>query len=649
MGRRALAAIFGVPALLVASWTVVAGKDLNWDLLHYHYYVAHSLIAGRSGQDYFAARTESYLNPLGYVPFYLMVDAGWHSVLVSMLLAAVHSASIGLLYLLSWRLFAHCPLRSRIAFSVLGAALGVATAVFWATAGTSFLDPLLAVPMLGGVVLLLGARSGDGAARIAAAGALFGLAAALKYSNAFFALAGLVLAATIPAAAWKERGRAIAAYAVGGAVAVGVVAGPWLARLWREFGNPFFPHLNGLFGSPEAPPFMLASGRFAPQGLGEALAFPFTLASAQAMTYGEINAPDLRFATAAAAAVAFGLAALIPVLRRPIWDRAIAAGSSADAVRLFAFFLISLAVWVGTSGNARYGLLVLLLVGPCCAYVLERVLPRYGYLTLGTLLAVQIAVCTSISPSRWFVAERWSKSWFGFAAPERARKEPALYLTVEPQAMTAAIPFLHPASSFANLHGQDAATAGWKRLALFRERNAGPVRVLGRGLRLQPDGKPRADVVETFDWTLLRFGYRVDTSDCFSIDWQPDDSDALSRWSNQFTVHSESRRRIMSLVSCALAAAKRDPAEIEEERRISELFSRIEDACPRLFHGLTAVTERIGPQWARNYPALDARMETKSGRVILGHWFKLRYYDLGTVEDWASADAARPAACAGRG
>lgn len=47
MRRRALAAIFGLPALLLASWTVVAGKDLNWDLLHYHYYVAHSLLAGR--------------------------------------------------------------------------------------------------------------------------------------------------------------------------------------------------------------------------------------------------------------------------------------------------------------------------------------------------------------------------------------------------------------------------------------------------------------------------------------------------------------------------------------------------------------------------------------------------------------------------
>jgi hypothetical protein len=44
MRLRWLAAVFGVPALLGALWTVFAGKDLNWDLLHYHYYVAHALI-----------------------------------------------------------------------------------------------------------------------------------------------------------------------------------------------------------------------------------------------------------------------------------------------------------------------------------------------------------------------------------------------------------------------------------------------------------------------------------------------------------------------------------------------------------------------------------------------------------------------------
>jgi hypothetical protein len=178
-GRAGLA-IFGVPAMLCAAWTVYAGKDLNWDLLHYHYYVAHSLLEGRFAQDYFAARTSAYLNPLGYVPFYLMVAAGWHSVLVSVVLAMVHATSIGFLYLLSRRLFAECQLDRPVFLSLLAAALGAASAVFWTTAGTSFLDPLLAAPMLAGVVVLLDARPGNTVRRCGLAGALFGVAAALK-------------------------------------------------------------------------------------------------------------------------------------------------------------------------------------------------------------------------------------------------------------------------------------------------------------------------------------------------------------------------------------------------------------------------------------------------------------------------------------
>lgn len=104
----------------------------------------------------------------------------------------------------------------------------------------------------------------------------------------------------------------------------------------------------------------------------------------------------------------------------------------------------------------------------------------------------------------------------------------------------------------------------------------------------------------------------------------------------------------MSLVSCALTEGKRDPVETAEERRISELFTRIENACPQLFHGLTAVTDRIGKEWARNYPGLDTRIETRSGRVVLGHWIRMRYFDLGALEDWASPYGARPAVCGER-
>ena len=114
MCRAARLIVLCVPAAVCADWTLYAGKDSNWDLLNYHYYLPFELVAGRLGQDFFAASAQSYLNPVGYLPFNLMVSSGMHSVLASIALALLHSLSLALLYLLAWRLFAHLPARERV-------------------------------------------------------------------------------------------------------------------------------------------------------------------------------------------------------------------------------------------------------------------------------------------------------------------------------------------------------------------------------------------------------------------------------------------------------------------------------------------------------------------------------------------------------
>lgn len=617
--RQALIAA-GAAALLGAAWALVCGKDVNWDQLHYHYYVAHALVEGRVGQDYLAASTQSYLNPLGYLPFYLMTAAGWHSVAVSALLAALHALNAALLYAIGLRVF------SRRILALLGAAAGAASAVFFALLGSSFLDPLLTLPMLAAVLLFL--RGGA-----VAPGALFGAAAALKYSNAYFALAGLWLAASTPAADLRGRLRACATYALGGIVAVAVLGGPWFALVYREFGNPLFPHLNALFRSPDFPPVNLGAERYAAQGLGDALAFPFRLASPHSMTYVEIAAPDFRLAVLALALVALAASVRVPSWRAP------------DG-RLLGFFALAAALWIATSGNGRYGLLVLLLAGPCLAAVLARLMPlRFAALTLCVLIAAQIGACVSVSPARWFIADRWSQSWFPFVVPERARREPALYLTVETQSMAAIAPFLHRDSAFVNVRGQYSLAPGLPRLDALLERHRGRARVLGRALRAQADGRPGEEALAAYDATLERFDLRVDARDCFFIAWRPDDADRVSRWVNALAGEIAARETAFSMGSCALVAAPpRPPGEVEAEKRISAVFDRVERACPRLFRHGTAVTEKLGAEWSRIYSAPEARLQTRSGRLLyvpLPAGF--RYLDLGALAEWDSG--AAPTRC----
>lgn len=636
MIRRALLFVFGVPAALCAAWTVYAGKDVNWDLLNYHYYGPFQLLAGRLQQDFFAASAQSYLNPVGYLPFYLMVSAGWHSVAASIALAVLHSTSIALLYLLAWKMFAHLPARSRMVFSVLAAALGAATSVYWATVGSSFLDPLLVPLVLGGLLLLLDEKP-HAVRRAVMAGVLFGAAAALKYSNAVFALAALPIAAATPGLRGAARWRACLGYIGGGALALGLLAGPWFALLAREFGNPVFPLMNGWFRSPDAPPINMVGERFGVAGLGELLTFAFRMIPLDRSLYAENFAPELRFAALLAATVV--LAAMTLVRRAPG-----GAGLSGADRRVLVFFGAGLALWLATSANARYGLAVLLIAGVCLARIAERLMPSAAArIALALLLALQLGMTGVAAPSRWFIAEPWSRSWLPYEVPEQALREPALYLTVEVLPMAVVAPLMHPASSFVNFRGQHSIAPNSPRLALLLARHQGRVRTLGRSLEAV-EGKPPPGALKRYDDTLVRIGYRVDTDDCFRMAWRPDSGDPLSRAANRLANPRPSDEPL-SVVSCALRPAVRDPLEAKLELRFSVVFDRIEKTCPRLFRGQTAVTEPLVNGWSRNYAGLDARLEAFGDHVILNLYRAGRHVDLGALSAWDHEDAPVPAPC----
>jgi hypothetical protein len=615
MTRRALALALCVPALLCAAWTVFAGKDLNWDLLNYHYYAPFQLLEGRLQQDFFAASAQGYLNPLGYLPFYLLAS-GAHSVLASALLALLHSVAIALLYFTAWRLFAHLEPRRRTGAAILAAALGAASGVFWTMVGTSFLDVLLLPLVLGGVLLLIDAR------RFMAAGALFGIAAALKYSNALFAVAALPL---VLAAGWRP----LLAYAAGGAAALALFAGPWLVLMWREFGNPVFPLFNAWFQSPHALAINQVGNRFTPADLTALLAFPFRMVALDRSLYAETFAPDLRPAALVLAALAVALLAR----RRP------AAALAAPDWRLIVFAGLAWLLWLLSSGNARYGLAVLMLAGVLLARLTERAFGlRAAAATLGALLAVQLAMLALASPARWFIAEPWSRHWLPYVAPARALEAPALYLTLETLPMAAVAPFVHPASSFVNFRGQHSVPPDAPRLAALLERHRGRERALGR--TLEPvGGAPAPAALRDYDRTLERIGFHIDPSDCFTIEWRRDDADALSRLANALSGTAPASETL-SLASCGLRRVPRDPESAAAERRAGAIFDRAEKACPALFRGQTAVTEPFGVKgWSRNYPGLDARLETVGDLLVLNRYRAGRLLALGRLADWERPEA----------
>ena len=311
---------------------------------------------------------------------------------------------------------------------------------------------------------------------------------------------------------------------------------------------------------------------------------------------------------------------------------------------MLAFFAASLVLWLASSANARYGLIVLLIAGVALARIAERLLPAgTARVALAVLLVVQFGMSVMASPRRWFIAEPWSLRWLPYDAPQRALREPALYLTVEVLPMAVLAPFVHPASSFVNFRGQHSIQSDSPRLAALLERHRERVRTLGRGLELV-DGKPREEQLRAYDATLLRIGYRVDAEDCFTIPWRRDDEDLLSRAANRLA-GPLAPHEPLSVVSCGLRTATRNPADVEKERHISVLFDRMEKTCPSLFRGQTAVTEPLGSGWSRNYPGLDARLEAYADMVILHRYRAAMYISLGRLADWERGDATLPPQC----
>ena len=83
-------------AALLLSYLL--GKEMGWDMLNYHLYAGFSAVHDRFAQDYFAAGSQSYLNPYVYVPFYALATSHLSALQASLLLAALHSIVLWLTF-----------------------------------------------------------------------------------------------------------------------------------------------------------------------------------------------------------------------------------------------------------------------------------------------------------------------------------------------------------------------------------------------------------------------------------------------------------------------------------------------------------------------------------------------------------------------
>lgn len=627
---------YALSLLFSLAWTLALGKDVHWDALNYHLYLGYSALHDRFAQDFFGAGTPSYINPYAYIPLYLMTDAGWPALWIAVALAAFHSLALCLTFeiaLAAGERNNHLKLPQ---FAMLALLIAATNPILLQGLGSTMVDIPTGVLVLGGWLAIAHAVRSGRLALVGVAAALCGIAAALKLSNAVFAMAAIPALAFIPGGI-AAKTRAILAFGIACGVAFAAVCLPWSWQLWREFGNPFFPFLNHWFGSPDFTAMPLRYERFMPSGWSSFIMRPFEMLSASTSVHTEPRAPDLRYAALIASLGVLATIALIRRMHAASGNVETKTNDGGASPRAFYALLTGLAVawclWLSMSGNSRYFVPMACVASVALALVLQRLYAAWPSLTISAILLMLAAQSMQFALGTDWKRDggAWEGPWLRVDIPQRLRSAPFLYLSAGFMSGSAFVPYLHPQSGIVNIGGFNVigpGHPGGDRTQALIDGNAGRLRIL---LPLPPGVVDRASLPSSPDALKVyvrRFGLRVDASDCEFLrvegnlrgERRPDSRNDGWRY----------------FVTCRLVSAPAERTAYEfESAAVNPIFDRVEDTCPNLFHPRRPITQEFR-YWARTYHAgSEMQLYIDEGRVK--YFFPLRGgdpIDIGSVAEW---------------
>jgi hypothetical protein len=620
-----------VCAMLGAIITLLLGKDTNWDLLNYHLYTAHAFLNYELSSDFMGSSAQRYLNPLGFLPFYQMFQAGWHSVLIGIVIGSFHGLSL----LFLWRiarnhLFADSSLPNLL--SVTAIILAASSPVFLGVLGGTFLEGTTLVFMTGGLILVVdcvGSTSPTNQKKMLFAGLLFGFATGLKLTNVIFgfaAIAAFLIVVRQPQPIWKS-----VSYFCGGAVlATCAISGFWFIELFQEFGNPVFPLFNQIFQSPDFSTAPLSHGRFKITTIEEALTLPFRLASVHSWIYVENAAPDLRFSIIAlSCCVLFAISSWRRIRAMgdaPVVLAALTERNAFDGKRQYICiaFAVMILLWQATSGNGRYALPVMVLAGPVLVLLLRLAILSDATL-VKVLLVISLAQLFHVAHAgnpRW-TAEEWSPKWLNVDVSPRLASKPYGFLTSGVITHSEVALYLHPNSRLSNILGVypiDPDGPGGSRVKRFINQHL-------PDLRIMFETAPGAIAGGKLQYSLTKIDDRLAGWDLFVV---PETCERISI--------PHLLQNGVELAACIVQKGNPKKDMLDQTRKkVTAVFNKVEAACPKLFSPGGGYVLPSNAQWVREYPNNDLRLYYSRGKLSYSR-FEYGPFDvpLGTVEDWES-------------
>lgn len=614
--------------------TYLAGKDTNWDLINYHFYIAHAWSHSKYLTDYMGAGPNSYFNPFGYLPFYWMVMANWPSIAIGLLLGAFHGISLILLWEISARFFFKNAAHARW-LALISVLLAASSPLFAGTLGSTFLEPTLAVFVFGGLLLVgLGCESrGEKKSLLLyfSGGLLLGIATGFKLTNIIF-IAGSGLSLLFVTGI-RLRGLAAAAiFSIGVIFGCLISNGWWGYLLFHEFGNPFFPFFNEIFQSSYFSIEKLEHDRFKPVSIVDFAAFPFRMAYFHSWIYAENNAPDVRPALLIIFCIALAAKKIVTKIRRSAEPKL---NNNTARNFIILFFIFSTAFWLWTTGNGRYGLTLLLLIGPILIFAINKLLSNERRtLILGiVILILQVTHAATAGNPRWTSAE-WTPHWLEVFIPNHLKDTPYAYLSLGLSRSNSIVaPFVHPKSNFLSLSGGTYTFRpdgpGNTRIRTFIKNHSNNLRMLVT--MLPGHNMPTPNLFNSWDMATAPWHLKIVRSDCEFLDINFDSNET-----DKSATLQKNNPNYIPMLSCALEASEGEDADTQLERkRLTLIFDRIEVSCPLLFSPRGWYLSRHPFSWKRTYLKSDVVLSARKGRISLSKYdFGPFDVDMGSIDDW---------------
>ena len=429
--------------IITIVFVIRRGQDENYDLLNYHYYSGYAFVHHRFVEDVAPITWHTYLNPLSNVVTFLAYS-NIPFPFNSLLLLGLQAISIPAIVLLAREIGKGLGHPQATSAEIVAILLTIAAPLWWSELGTSFYSSTTASLILLALLLLIKGAASSISPRVAftctaMGGLLIGLGSALKMTNGFFAVAGMV--ALVPVA-MKERlplflKRGLA-YVSGLGIGVALL-GWWNMKVFREFGNPIYPLYNAIFRSSYYDLVNWHDPRFV-FDLIHFIRFPLSAA------LGTTETSELRFADARyllCATVAF-----LAVVQRSFagpWARE--RWNQAPAM-LLSFVAGGICIWALVFPYQRYLIPIELLLGLATWVLL-------AYLSVNQRTITIVLVCFLAASWKLVHVPDWGHTIprsdrpnvFGLQLPSKLTSQPAEYLIAgAPNGFILA--FLDPSSHF---------------------------------------------------------------------------------------------------------------------------------------------------------------------------------------------------------